>query len=51
MKLSKQAKARIGRMSSRELKEVVKAARLLADNDVITSAKFKTIERTCGHRY
>lgn len=51
MKLSKQAKARIKRMSSAEKKSLVKSAAFLADTECITHERFRAIERTCGTRY
>jgi hypothetical protein len=47
MKLSKAAKARISRMSQAERKACVKAAQLLADAEMITAERAKTIARTC----
>jgi len=46
MKLSKAAKARIKRMSAAEKKSMAKAAVLLADAEMITSARCETILRT-----
>jgi hypothetical protein len=47
MKLSKGAKARIQRMSQAERKAIVKAAQMLADCEVITAERAKTIARVC----
>jgi len=49
MKLSKNAKARIKRMSQAEVKTIMKAAKLLADNDIISSGKCDCIMRTLGY--
>lgn len=46
MKLSKAAKARIKRMTLAERKQLLKAATLLADNEVITHSKWASISRT-----
>lgn len=46
MKLSKAAKARIKRMSSTERKQVMKAAQLLADNEIITGERYAATYRT-----
>lgn len=46
MKLSKNAKARIKRMSATERKSMAKAAVLLADAEMITSARCAAILRT-----
>jgi len=48
MKLSKQAKARLKRMSSSEKKAVLKASMLLADCEIITSQRYTAIHRTIG---
>lgn len=48
MKLSKGAKARIKRMSQAEVKTVMKAALLLADAEIISSARADAIMRTLG---
>ena len=45
MKLSKDAKARIKRMSNAERKAVHKAATLLADNDIITHDRWMAVSR------
>jgi len=50
MKLSKQAKARIKRMSASEKKQLVKAASLLADEECISHKRWLAISRTC-HKY
>jgi hypothetical protein len=47
MKLSKLSKARIKRMSSTERKQMVKAAQLLADNEVITHDRYMAMMRVC----
>lgn len=47
MKLSKSAKARIKRMSNKEQKEVLKAANLLANVEVITNDRFNAVRRAC----
>ena len=46
MKLSKAAKARIKRMNMKERKDVMKAAMLLCDNDMITPQRYEAIHRT-----
>ena len=48
MKMSKTAKARIKRMSMVERKDCIKAARLLADCEMITDARYAAIARTCA---
>jgi len=45
VKLSKNAKARIKRMSASERKALQKAACLLADNDVISSGRYSAVMR------
>ena len=52
MKLSKMCKARIKRMSSAEKKQLVKSAAFLADCEVISSARYIAVARTCnGSKY
>lgn len=51
MKLSKQAKARIKRMSASERKKLVIAASLLADTECISAARYMAIHRTCKTGY
>jgi hypothetical protein len=51
MKLSKQAKARIKRMSSAEKKSLVKSASFLADVECISNARYLAIKRTCSSGY
>jgi len=46
MKVSKAAKARIKRMNQAERKQLLKAATLLADNDLITDSKWSAISRS-----
>ena len=46
MKLSKAAKARIKRMNMKERKDCMKAALLLADNEMITPQRYEAIHRT-----
>jgi len=46
MKLSKNAKMRIKRMSATEMKAVAKATKLLADTECITPQRAQTIMRT-----
>jgi len=46
MKLSKQAKARLKRMSASEKKAIKKAADLLADCECITNQRYSAIART-----
>ena len=45
MKLSKGAKARIKLMTNAERKALIKAARLLAESEVITMARCQTLIR------
>ena len=45
MKLSKSAKARIKRMSSADRKKLAAAAKLLADCEVITGARYGAVHR------
>jgi len=45
MKLSKASKARIKRMTMVERKQLLKAAVLLADSEVITNSKYMTVLR------
>jgi len=47
MKLSKQCKARIKRMSASEKKQLVKAANFLADTECISNGRYAAIARTC----
>lgn len=51
MKLSKQAKARIKRMSMAERKSLVKQAAFLADVECISNARYMAIKRTCNSGY
>ena len=46
MKLSKAAKARIKRMSASERKQVLKAAQVLADIEIITPERYAATWRT-----
>lgn len=46
MKLSKAAKARVKRMNMGERKAVLKAAMLMADNEMITPDRYAAIHRT-----
>ena len=48
MKLSKGAKARIQLMTNAERKSLVKAARLLAETEVITMDRCKALIRWCS---
>ena len=48
MKMSKTAKARLKRMTAGEKKACMKAARLLADCELITDARYVAIARTCA---
>jgi len=45
VKLSKDAKARIKRLTSAERKTLLKAACLLADNDVISAGRYSALMR------
>lgn len=47
MKLSKSAKARINRMNSKEQKEVLRMAVVLANNEIITNERFEAVRRAC----
>lgn len=47
MKLSKNAKARIARMSKTEQKQVAMAAVLLANTGCITDQRYKAIMKAC----
>lgn len=52
MKLSKEAKSRIKRMSAADRKALAKAALLLADCEIITRGRYDAIARTlksCMH--
>ena len=49
MKLSKEAKARLKRMSSADKKACIKAAFCLADSGMITAQRAAAIARTCSH--
>jgi len=51
MKLSKQAKARIKRMSASERKSLVKSASFMADVECISNARYLAIKRTCQNGY
>jgi len=48
MKLSKGAKSRIRLMNQSEKKTLVKAARLLAESEVITMKRAETVIRWCN---
>ena len=48
MKLSKGAKSRIKMMNNAERKALVKAARLLAESEVITMKRAETLIRWCN---
>ena len=48
MKLSKQAKARIKRMSMTEKAALKKACNLLADAEVITHDRYMAVMRACS---
>jgi len=48
MKLSKGAKSRIKMMTATERKSLVKAARLLAESEVITMKRAETLIRWCN---
>ena len=48
MKLSKQAKGRLKRSTIGERKQLIKAARLLADFECISNARYVAIMRTSG---
>lgn len=48
MKLSKQAKSRIKRMSAADRKATLKAAGILADCEVISSERYAAVYRTCN---
>jgi len=45
VKLSKAAKARVKRMSSSDRKALLKAALMLADNDIISSGRYSALDR------
>ena len=47
MKLSRNAKNRIKRMTNKEQKEVLKAANLLANTEVISNGRFEAVRRAC----
>jgi len=47
MKISKHSRARLARMTKTEQKQVMVAAGLLADNGLITEARYKAISRAC----
>jgi len=47
VKLSKMAKQRIKRMSASERKQLVKAAVMLADNEIITHDRYMAMMRVC----
>ena len=49
MRLSKDAKARVKRLNGADRKSVMKAAQLLADNDMITSQRYLAIYRTLNN--
>jgi len=51
MKLSKQAKDRMKRMTRKEKDAILKAATLLADADLITHARWTSIHRGCRKTY
>ena len=46
-KASKAAKARVKRASASEKKQVIKAAALLADMELITDSRYRAILRAC----
>jgi len=48
MKLSKGAKARIKLMTNAERKSLCKAARLLAESEVVTMKRAETVIRWCA---
>jgi len=48
MKLSKGAKSRIKMMTNAERKSLVKAARLLAESEVITMQRAEAVIRWCA---
>jgi hypothetical protein len=48
MKLSKGAKSRIKLMSNAERKSLVKAAKLLAESEVITMERAETLIKWCN---
>jgi len=48
MKLSKGAKSRIKLMTNAERKSLVKAARLLAESEVITMKRAETLIKWCS---
>jgi hypothetical protein len=48
MKLSKGAKSRIKLMTNAERKQLVKAARLLAESEVITMKRAEVLIRWCN---
>jgi len=48
VKLSKESKNRITRMSSKDRNTVLKAAALLADSGVISAERYKAVERAVG---